>query len=82
MLCDGITEHALLHAPSVTGCRSETAFPMRHASTPYAPDNAKADKAEAAYRRGDQFDKRRKLMEASQVFADLKPLAKVVQLKH
>ena len=39
------------------------------------------NKAEAAYRRGDLFDKRRLLMDAWQAFADSKPLAKVLPLK-
>ena len=39
------------------------------------------DKAEAAYRRGDLFKKRRKLMEAWQAFTDSKSLAKVLPLK-
>ena len=37
--------------------------------------------AEAAYRRGDQFEKRRKLMETWQAFANSKPTANVVKLK-
>ena len=39
------------------------------------------NKAEAAYRRGDLFEKRRLLMDAWQAFADSKPLAKVLRLK-
>jgi hypothetical protein len=36
------------------------------------------NKAEAPYRRGDLFEKRRKLMEAWQAFAESKPMAKVL----
>ncbi|MEP6827695.1 MAG: integrase arm-type DNA-binding domain-containing protein [Aestuariivirga sp.] len=39
------------------------------------------NKAEAAYRRGDLFEKRRLLMDGWQAFADSKPLAKVLPLK-
>ncbi len=39
------------------------------------------DKAEAAYRRGDLFEKRRKLMEAWQALCESKPMAKVLPLK-
>ena len=39
------------------------------------------NKAEAAYRRGDLFEKRRLLMESWQEFADSKPLAKVLPMK-
>ena len=39
------------------------------------------NKAEAAYRRGDLFEKRRLLMDAWQAFADSKPLAEVLPLK-
>jgi hypothetical protein len=39
------------------------------------------NKAEAAYRRGDLFEKRRKHMEAWQAFADAKPMATILPLK-
>jgi hypothetical protein len=39
------------------------------------------NKAEAAYRRRDLFEKRRKLIEAWQAFADSKPMARVLPLK-
>ncbi len=57
----------------------QTSFP--HETCEHALAHRISDKAEAAYRRGDQFEKRRKLMEAWQAFADLKPMAKVVPLK-
>lgn len=40
-----------------------------------------SNKAEAAYRRGDQFEKRRKLMEAWAGFCDTVDAGKVVVLK-
>ena len=40
-----------------------------------------SDKAEAAYRRGDQFDKHRKLMEAWIAFCEPKAGGKVVSIK-
>ena len=52
-----------------------------HETCEHALAHRISDKAEAAYRRGDQFEKRRKLMEAWQAFADSKPLAKVLPLK-
>jgi len=39
------------------------------------------NKAEAAYRRGDLFEKRRKLMEAWQAFADSIPMATILPFK-
>jgi hypothetical protein len=39
------------------------------------------DKSEAAYRRGDLFDKRRKLMEAWESFCENKAGGKVVKLR-
>ena len=43
--------------------------------------HAIGNKAQAAYRRGDLFDKRRKLMEAWEALCDSKPMAKVLPLK-
>ena len=71
----------------VYGCRStfrdwaseQTSFP--HETCEHALAHRISDKAEAAYRRGDQFEKRRKLTEAWQGFADSKPMAKVLPLK-
>jgi integrase len=57
----------------------QTSFP--HETCEHALAHRISDKAEAAYRRGDQFDKRRKLMEAWQAFAESKPMANVVPLK-
>ncbi len=51
----------------------QTSFP--HETCEHALAHRIADKAEAAYRRGDQFEKRRKLMEAWQAYADSKPVA-------
>ena len=39
-----------------------------------------SDKAEAAYKRGDQFEKRRKLMEVWSTFCDASLKNRVVQL--
>jgi integrase len=46
----------------------QTSFP--HETCEHALAHRISDKAEAAYRRGDQFDKRRKLMEAWAAFCD------------
>ena len=43
--------------------------------------HAIGNKAEAAYRRGDLFEKSRKFMEAWQAFAESKTLAKVLSMK-
>jgi hypothetical protein len=42
--------------------------------------HAVRDKVEAAYRRGDLFDKRRKLMESWAQFCEVPPTGKVVAL--
>ncbi|MEO9166885.1 MAG: integrase arm-type DNA-binding domain-containing protein [Aestuariivirga sp.] len=57
----------------------QTSFP--HEVCEMALAHVIGNKAEAAYRRGDLFEKRRKLMEAWQAFADSKPMAKVLPLK-
>ena len=57
----------------------QTSFP--HETCEHALAHRISDKAEAAYRRGDQFDKRRKLMEAWAAFCEPKPSAKVVAIK-
>ena len=54
----------------------QTSFP--HEACENALAHRISDKAEAAYRRGDQFEKRRKLMEAWQAFADSKATANVI----
>ena len=54
----------------------QTSFP--HETCEHALAHRIGDKAEAAYRRGDQFEKRRLLMEAWQAFAHSSQLAKVV----
>jgi integrase len=56
----------------------QTSFP--HETCEHALAHRISDKAEAAYRRGDQFEKRRKLMEAWAKFCELKPNQNVVQL--
>ena len=57
----------------------QTSFP--HEVCEMALAHVIGNKAEAAYRRGDLFEKRRLLMDAWQAFADSKPLAKVLPLK-
>ena len=57
----------------------QTSFP--HEVCEMALAHVIGNKAEAAYRRGDLFDKRRKLMEAWQAFAESKPMAKVLPMK-
>lgn len=49
----------------------QTSFP--HETCEHALAHSISDKAEAAYRRGDQFDKRRKLMEAWEDFCETRP---------
>ena len=56
----------------------QTSFP--HETCEHALAHRISDKAEAAYRRGDQFEKRRKLMEAWAAFGEPQKSAKVFQL--
>jgi integrase len=56
----------------------QTSFP--HETCEHALAHRISDKAEAAYRRGDQFEKRRKLMEAWALFCERKAGAKVVNI--
>ena len=57
----------------------QTSFP--HETCEHALAHRISDKAEAAYRRGDQFEKRQKLMEGWAAFAYSKPMAKVLPMK-
>jgi integrase len=57
----------------------QTSFP--HETCEHALAHRISDKAEAAYRRGDQFEKRRKLMEAWAAFCGQRRSAKVIPLK-
>lgn len=57
----------------------QTSFP--HETCEHALAHRISDKAEAAYRRGDQFEKRRKLMEAWANFCESSVGARVVQLR-
>ena len=57
----------------------QTSFP--HEVCEMALAHTLGNRAEAAYRRGDLFEKRRKLMEAWQGFADSNPMAKVLPPK-
>jgi len=73
--------------PHVYGCRStfrdwaseQTSIP--HEVCEMALAHTIGNKAEAAYRRGDLFEKRRKLMEAWQAFADSIPMATILPFK-
>ena len=56
----------------------QTSFP--HETCEHALAHRISDKAEAAYRRGDQFEKRRKLMEAWAAWCDAKAGDNVVAL--
>jgi integrase len=56
----------------------QTSFP--HETCEHALAHRISDKAEAAYRRGDQFDKRRKLMEAWTAWCDRPAAGNVVAL--
>jgi integrase len=58
----------------------QTSFP--HETCEHALAHRISDKAEAAYRRGDQFEKRRKLMETWAAFCEPRNSAKVVTLNH
>ena len=57
----------------------QTSFP--HETCEHALAHRISDKAEAAYRRGDQFEKRRKLMEAWASFCEPRRSAKILPLK-
>ncbi|HYN00304.1 MAG TPA: site-specific integrase, partial [Aestuariivirgaceae bacterium] len=57
----------------------QTSFP--HQTCEHALAHRISDKAEAAYRRGDQFEKRRKLMEAWAAFCEPRTSAKVLPMK-
>lgn len=57
----------------------QTSFP--HETCEHALAHRISDKAEAAYRRGDQFEKRRKLMEAWSAFCEPKYTANVLTLR-
>jgi integrase len=57
----------------------QTSFP--HETCEHALAHRISDKAEAAYRRGDQFDKRRKLMDAWTQWCEPRKSAKVVALR-
>lgn len=57
----------------------QTSFP--HETCEHALAHRISDKAEASYRRGDQFEKRRKLMEAWAAFCEPRKSAKVLPLK-
>ena len=56
----------------------QTSFP--HETCEHALAHRISDKAEASYRRGDQFEKRRKLMEAWAAYCDPRKSAKVLPL--
>ena len=57
----------------------QTSFP--HETCEHALAHRISDKSEAAYRRGDQFEKRRKLMEAWAAFCEPRATAKVLTMK-
>lgn len=56
----------------------QTSFP--HETCEHALAHRISDKAEAAYRRGDQFDKRHKLMEAWAMFCEPRTMENVITL--
>jgi integrase len=56
----------------------QTSFP--HETCEHALAHRISDKAEAAYRRGDQFEKRRKLMEAWAAFCEPRQSGKVIPM--
>jgi integrase len=57
----------------------QTSFP--HETAEHALAHRISDRAEAAYRRGDQFEKRRDLMEAWAAYCEPEKAGKVVKLK-
>jgi integrase len=57
----------------------QTSFP--HETCEHALAHRISDTAEAAYRRGDQFEKRRKRMKAWAMFCEPRKSAKIVQMK-
>lgn len=57
----------------------QTSFP--HETCEHALAHRISDKAEAAYRRGDQFEKRRRLMEAWAAFCEPRKATKVVPMQ-
>lgn len=57
----------------------QTSFP--HETCEHALAHRISDKAEASYRRGDQIEKRRKLMEAWAAWCEPRPSSNVVRLK-
>ena len=63
------------------GWASEQTTSFLHETCEHALAHRISDKAEAAYRRGDQFDKRRKLMEAWAAFCEPKATGKIIPIK-
>ena len=57
----------------------QTSFP--HETCEHALAHRISDKAEAAYRRGDQFEKRRKLMDAWATFCEPQTRSKMMEMK-
>lgn len=75
---EGITVHGF-RSSFRDWASEQTSFP--HETCEHALAHRISDKAEAAYRRGDQFEKRRKLMEAWAAFCEPKAESNVVKLK-
>jgi hypothetical protein len=77
---DEVTLHIYGCRPTFRDWASEqTSFP--HEVCEMALAHVIGNKAEAAYRRGDVFDKRRKLMEAWQAFCENRSAGNVVKLR-
>ncbi len=57
----------------------QTSFP--HETCEHALAHRISDKAEAAYRRGDQFEKRRKLMEAWAEFSEPRGESNILKIR-
>ena len=74
MKCTDITVHGF-RSTFRDWASEQTSFP--HETCEHALAHRISDKAEAAYRRGDQFEKRRKLMEAWASFCEPKAESKV-----
>jgi integrase len=75
---EGVTVHGF-RSTFRDWASEQTSFP--HETCEHALAHRISDKAEAAYRRGDQFEKRRKLMEAWQAFGSATSTNKVIKLR-
>jgi integrase len=78
MKCKGVTVHGF-RSTFRDWASEQTSFP--HETCEHALAHRISDKAEAAYRRGDQFEKRRKLMDAWESYCFKQTGGNVVSIK-